>query len=79
MTITDLTEYIMFGIIKSRAELDVRINGKFEYRKNKCFDDVKDALRKGVKEGRGKTETELKMVSFRLQDVFKEVRKIECK
>ncbi|ALA47929.1 hypothetical protein SUNDANCE_113 [Brevibacillus phage Sundance] len=69
-----LAEHIMFGFIRTRAELELRIEGIFEYRKGKDFEDVKIALIKGFKNGSGKTEREIECVTLYLKDVFKKAR-----
>lgn len=74
-TFEDLAEQIMFGIIRTRTELEYRIDGVWEYRKGMGFEDVKHALRKGMKMGQGKVEREVELVALYLKDVFKKVRK----
>lgn len=69
-----LAEHIMFGFIRTRAELELQIDGIFEYRKGKSFEDVKDALRKGFKAGSGKIEHEIEWVTLYLKDVFKKAK-----
>lgn len=42
-----------------------------QLRKNKTFGDVKSAIEKALKAGRGKTEFELSMLEVYLKQVFK--------
>jgi hypothetical protein len=45
-----------------------------QYRKNKGFEDINKAIKKGLKLGMGKTEREIDCVELYLKDVFKKVR-----
>lgn len=71
MTLETLAEMIMFGGIKNREQLEERIKGHWQYRKNKSFEDVNKAIKKGLKFGMGKTEREISGVELYLKDVFK--------
>lgn len=70
MNFEHLAERIMFGAIKNKSELDKHIEGKLKYRKNKSFVDVKEAIKKGLWDGAGKTEFEISCVALYLEKVF---------
>lgn len=74
MTLEQLAEALMFGGIKNKEQLETRIAGHWQYRKNKDFDDVNKAMRMGLKLGAGKTENEIDGIELYLRDVFKKVR-----
>lgn len=71
MTLETLAEQILFGVIKNKEQLEERIIGHWQYRKNKNFEDVNKAIKKGLKLGMGKTEREISGVELYLKDVFK--------
>lgn len=73
INLKDVAEWVLFGIVKTEKELLERINGHWQYRKNKGFNDVNNAIRKGLKSGRGRTEWEIDFVALYLKDVFKKV------
>lgn len=64
---------LIFNGIKDKIELENYINGKFEYRKNKSFSDVKIAFGKGMLDGAGKMVNEISAVSKELGKVLKSV------
>lgn len=64
----------MFGSIKTGRELEQKIDGQWEYRKNKGFEDVNIAIQKGLKMGHGKTEREIECVAMYLETVLKKVK-----
>ena len=74
ITLTDLAEELLFGVIKNGDDLEKRIAGQWEFRKNKGLADVNQAIKKGLKLGCGKTEREIDCVALYLKDVFKKVR-----
>ncbi|MDA1675130.1 hypothetical protein [Bacillus cereus group sp. TH152-1LC] len=75
VSLKDVAELLCFGGVKTEKELLQRIDGQWEYRKNKTVEDVKKAMSKGIKIGMGKTENEIDGIALYLKDVFKEVRK----
>jgi len=72
-TIKTLTEHILFGTIKNRLDLEEKINGQWEYKKDKTFADIKIAVAKGIEMGHGKTER-IECVEMCLETVFKKVK-----
>lgn len=74
MDLTNIAESLLFGNIRTSKELDNVIEFQWQYRKNKNFTDVKKAIDKGLKMGRGKTEHEIDWVALYLNDVFKTVK-----
>lgn len=74
ISLKDVAEILCFGVVKTEKELLQRIDGQWEYRKNKTLEDVKKAMSKGIKIGMGKTEHEIDGIALYLKDVFKEVR-----
>ena len=77
ITINKITEEIMFGSINGSRELEQRIDGQWEYRKNKGFEDVNIAIQKGLKMGHGKTEREIECISMYLETVLKKVNPLK--
>jgi hypothetical protein len=71
LTLEDLAEYMLFGIIRTRDELEYRIHGRWEYRKGKDFEDVKQAFRKGMKMGKGEVKHEIEWIAYYLRSVLK--------
>ncbi|PTU25709.1 hypothetical protein Goe21_01520 [Bacillus phage vB_BsuM-Goe21] len=67
----DLAGQFFFGNIKNKEDLEQAIEGKYLFRKNKGISDVNNAIRKSIKNGRGKTELELDWLALYLNDVFK--------
>ena len=76
LTLNQLTEQIMFGLITTGRELEEKIKNQWEYRSNKGFEDVNVAIQKGLKMGHGKTEREIECVEMYLESVFKKVKSI---
>lgn len=74
LDLEDLAELCAFGMIKTREDLEKRLEGQWEYRKGKSFEDVNKAIKKGIKLGMGKTEREISGIALYLKDVFKKVR-----
>lgn len=74
ITLVYLAECVIFGIINNRNELEKKIQGQWEYRKGKEFQDVNSAIAKGFKLGSGKTGREIECVAMYLGHVFKKVR-----
>lgn len=64
---TNLAKTICFS---STSIAEIYDNG-YQLRQGKTDQDVLKAVKKGMSEGRGKTEVELEMVAFRLSMVFK--------
>lgn len=74
LTLDDLATDLLFGKLKTSNDLEERIEGQWQYRKGKDIEDVKSAIKKGLKLGSGKTEREIDGVALYLNDVFKKVR-----
>ena len=55
------------------SDSDIAMHG-LDYRKGKYWKDVANAVKKGKREGMGRTETELEMIAFRLSRVLKEAK-----
>lgn len=72
-----ITENLMFGIIKNHQELMDKIEGRWEFRKDKTVEDVTEAIKKGVKMGHGKTEREIECSAMYLESVFKKVKVVK--
>ncbi len=69
-----LAEMIMFGGIKTKAELEKYIEGKFEFKNGKGIKDINDAMRKALTgKSSGKTEWELQAFADGLIKVFKKL------
>lgn len=66
MTLKTIAENIMFSGIKESDILQ-----DWEYRKGKTLEDVKHAIKKGLTNGRGRTEWELEFIELYLADVLK--------
>lgn len=64
----DMARHLMFANT-SEAKLLKKYGAV--YRKGKGLEDIKHAVRKGLKNGMGKTEFELGMIESYLKDVFK--------
>ena len=75
-TLKPVAEYLMCGVIKNHLELEEKIKGQWEYKKDKGFSDVNIAVEKGKQMGKGKTEREIQCVEMYLDTVFKKVMKI---
>lgn len=65
--IKKLSREIMFSSV---SESDI-ISSGLCYRKGKTFSDLKAAVKRGVKQGVGKTECELSMVEVQIKSVLK--------
>ncbi len=59
---------ILFGKVTENYIMD---NFNVEYRKNKSVDDIKNAVKKALKNGNLKTEIELSFLSLYLGQVLK--------
>lgn len=66
----DLAEHIMFCGINT-IKLKQR---SMVFRKGKTFDDLKIAIQRGLKQGRGKLEFELSMISVQVRGVLRLVK-----
>ena len=75
LELENLAELIMFGNIKTKIELEQKIIGKWEFKKNKTIEDINKAVKLGLNAGNGKTENEISCVAFYLKDVFKKVKR----
>ena len=75
LTLKTVAEYIRIGLIKNRFEFEERVKGQWEYKKNKGFMDIKIALEKGIKMGRGKKEREIECIEMYLEMVLQRGKK----
>lgn len=58
-------------IILKGATVDKLLGQEFEFRKGKGLPDLDKASKRGVKQGRGKIETEISMLEIQLQKIIK--------
>ena len=73
LTLEDLAEYLVFGLIKTRTELHLRIEGQWEYLEGKSFEDIQLAIAEGLKVGKGFTYKKVKAVECSLKDILIQV------
>jgi len=69
-----IAEDIMFGGINNSRDLENKIQGQWEYKSNKGFEDVNIAIQKGLKLGKGKPDREIECIAMYLESVFKKVK-----
>jgi len=66
----DLAAHVMFSGV---GTMDLKARS-LDYRKGKSFEDFAAAVRRGLKQGRGKVEFELSMISVQLRSVLRIVK-----
>ncbi|MED2737360.1 hypothetical protein [Bacillus toyonensis] len=74
ITLEELAEEILFASIRTEKQLLNRIDGQWQYRKNKGIEDVMKAIDKGQKNGLGRTRFQVRAVALYLKSVFKEIK-----
>lgn len=74
ITLEELAEEMLFASIRTEKQLLNRIEGQWQYRKNKGFTDVMMAVEKGQKNGLGRMKFKIKAIATYLKSVFKEIR-----
>lgn len=71
MTLDRVAEEIIFGETDNREKFERYISGYWVYRKNKEFEDIQDAVIRGLSKGMGIRRKEIDLVSVQLNRVLK--------
>ncbi|KTF59061.1 MULTISPECIES: hypothetical protein [Bacillus amyloliquefaciens group] len=72
MTLDQVAEEIIFGETDNREKFERYISGYWIYRKNKEFEDIQDAVIRGLSKGKGIRRKEIDLVSEQLNRVLKQ-------